>query len=711
MQGDNLTQDLRDRGLLSADSIKSLYDINPAFGGPVQRDPLWFFATGRYNGASNYVAGMFYNANENNPDAWVYAPDRERPASNDHEWTDNQLRLTWQATQKNKIGLQFSRQTQCLCPSTISATIAPEAARRWRYPLQYRAIADYSAPVTNRVLLEGAAIYQGSRYIHDIPLTLNRSMIPVTEQSTGLTYRARQNYQDNWTDNLYFRFAASYIPGGHAFKVGVNNGSGRIWSRPFATSPLLYRFNNGIPNQITMRAWPYVFEDRMDAEGGAYAQDRWSMHDRVTLTLGVRYDFYRNSFPDQHLGPTELTPGRDLVLPGRDNLSWNDITPRSALSYDVFGDGRTAAKVTLNKYLEGLGLGGLATAPNPANTLVTTTTRSWNDGNRNFVPDCALLYPVANGECGPLADAAFGSTRPGATFDPELMRGWGNRGYNWEFSAGVQREVGTGLSVEASYFRRWYGNFVVTDNLTTAPSDYDPFSITAPADPRLPGGGAYVVDGLYDLKPAKFGQPASNFVTHASNYGKQLEHWNGVDLGMSARTAFGLRMQLGASTGRATRDNCDVVTKVDNPSPLYCRVQEQFLTQVKGFATYTIPRLAVLTSATYQSQPGPEILADYNAPNAVVAASLGRNLSGNAANAPVKLVSPGSMYGERMHQLDVRAAKIVRLGPTRTTVNFDLYNVLNSSAVLMQNNNFAVWQRPTSILTARFFKFSVLFDF
>jgi hypothetical protein len=216
-------------------------------------------------------------------------------------------------------------------------------------------------------------------------------------------------------------------------------------------------------------------------------------------------------------------------------------------------------------------------------------------------------------------------------------------------------------------------------------------------------------------------------VTRASNYGEQIEHWNGVDLGVSARTDFGLRMQFGTSTGRANRDNCEVAAKVPEAlfglapfsgtnanvwSPLqYCHAQEQFLTQFKGFATYTIPRIDVMTSATYQSAPGTEILANYNAPNAAVAQSLGRSLSGNAANLSMNLVSPGSLYGDRMHQLDFRAAKIVRFGRTRTTVNFDLYNALNSSAVLAQNNNFAVWQRPATILTARFFKFSVLFDF
>ena len=170
-------------------------------------------------------------------------------------------------------------------------------------------------------------------------------------------------------------------------------------------------------------------------------------------------------------------------------------------------------------------------------------------------------------------------------------------------------------------------------------------------------------------------------------------------------------MQGGVSTGRTTTDTCDVVAKLDNPSPLYCHVDTAFLTQVKALGSYLIPRARIQVSATLQSIPGPEILASYTALNAIVAPSLGRSLSGNNANVSVNLVSPGTIYGDRLNQVDLRVSKVLTYGRTRASVNVDLYNALNANPVLSQNNNFAAWQVPTSILTARFAKISVQFDF
>jgi hypothetical protein len=274
----------------------------------------------------------------------------------------------------------------------------------------------------------------------------------------------------------------------------------------------------------------------------------------------------------------------------------------------------------------------------------------------------------------------------------------------------VQHEVVSRVSVNVGYFRRWYGHFTVTDNLAVAPTDYSPFSVTAPIDPRLPDGGGSLITGLYDLNPNKAGQ-VNNYFTLAGDYGTQLEHWNGIDVTVNARPGRGSLLQGGLSTGRTMTDNCDIIAKIDNPSTRFCHVETSFLTQVKFLGSYNVPKADVQVSGTFQSIPGPQIGATYVATNAQVAPSLGRNLSGNAQNVSVALVEPGTMYGDRLNQVDLRVGKNLKFGKTRTAVNLDLFNAFNRSTVLTVNNNYASWLQPLSIVSPRLVKISVQFDF
>ena len=429
----------------------------------------------------------------------------------------------------------------------------------------------------------------------------------------------------------------------------------------------------------------------------------------------MRFDYFANSFSEAHIGPAILAPARDFTFPRQKNLLWKDITPRLAASYDLFGDGKTAIKVSANKGLVNGGGGfigdlGVNSGNAIANTLITQTTRSWADGNRNFVPDCDLLSPLANGECGAMANANFGKLQPGTTYDPSVLRGWGVRKYNWELSAGVQHEVLPGVAVDVGYFRRIEGNLPITYDRNLTPADYDRFSITAPLDPGLPEGGGYVIEDLYNLKPAKFGLPTDILFTQSDSIGKQIRHWNGVDLSVNARSFQGLMLRGGMSTGRFSTDTCDLVTKLNNPSTLYCHSNNNFLTDVKLLASYTIPRIDVLLGAVFQNLPGPQVIANYNAPNAVVQPSLGRPLSGGAANVTVNLVEPGTMYGDRSTRLDLRFSKLLRFSGTRTSFNVDLFNSLNSSVVTVENANFAVFRQPTEVMMARFIRLGMQVD-
>src|ERR1043166_4943239 len=126
MQGSDYTQDLKDRGLTTPNTIKQTYDVTPSVGGPLLRDQLWFYASGRWVKNANYVGGMFYNRNALNAAAWTYEADASRPAFSDASQPSRSVRLTWQATPKHKFSGFYDSQSRCQCPNP-AATIAPEA--------------------------------------------------------------------------------------------------------------------------------------------------------------------------------------------------------------------------------------------------------------------------------------------------------------------------------------------------------------------------------------------------------------------------------------------------------------------------------------------------------------------------------------------------------------------------------------------------------
>src|SRR5690606_15520920 len=115
---------------------------------------LWFFASGRSQGAYLFAQGMYFNQNHNDPSRWDYVADTSNPASLEKTWLDAQLRLTFQATQKHKLGLTYTQQDFCACHDSISATTAPEAGYDRRFPTQRVVLLDWTAPVTSKVLIE-----------------------------------------------------------------------------------------------------------------------------------------------------------------------------------------------------------------------------------------------------------------------------------------------------------------------------------------------------------------------------------------------------------------------------------------------------------------------------------------------------------------------------------------------------------------------------
>lgn len=160
-------------------------------------------------------------------------------------------------------------------------------------------------------------------------------------------------------------------------------------------------------------------------------------------------------------------------------------------------------------------------------------------------------------------------------------------------------------------------------------------------------------------------------------------------------------------------------TSTINTGSPYCDVSSGFLTQFRGLTSYVIPKIDAQVSAVFQSKPGPAIVANWAVPSAIVAQSLGRPLAGGAPNITVNLIEPGTVYGNRINQLDLRLAKNIRFGGKRTMLSVDLYNALNTGAILTYNATYApptatspsVYQQPLTVATPLMVHFTAEFSF
>jgi hypothetical protein len=777
--GNNLNPTLISDGLTLPAGVISAWDASGAGGGPIKRDKLWFFANVRKYSSILPVPGAFANLNAGDPTKWTYVKDPNVNTRSADSRAIYSIRLTSQLTPRNRVSFSDEHQHRCsgstLLPSGSgcrtpdsnwvgvgSLTSSPESFPGYHdFPYDVTQ-ATWSSPVTSKLLLEAG--FSRFRYLWagfgHVPPDGLTNLIPVTEQSTlygqpNFSYRGLYDpagfaYADNDANPNNWRATASYVTGAHNMKVGYQGSLQRsAQGRVANQTQMRYIFNGGVPVGFGYYLAPRWEQNDRTEQHSLFVQDQWTTG-KLTLQGGLRYDRAWSWAPAEGNG-TSLTSrfnAQPISFPLTVSVKgYNDVTPRVGAAYDLFGNGKTAIKVNLGKYLQAATNDENYWANNPAGRIVTSVlNRGWVDGNHNFAVDCDLSNPAAQNNLAAGGDSCagltgnnlnFGNANPNlTTVNPAILQGWGIRPYDWQVGASVQQELWPRVSLEVSYNRRWFGNFFVTDNVLTSASDYDKWTVTVPQNPNLPAAGNTLT--FYDLSPAAFARGSRSYQTFETDYAPaRTQYWHGVNTSLNARLRDGITLQAGTSTGRGVQDTCALFAALPQLLLVFgtnqrlesCHVTEPWLTTVRGLAAYTIPKVDVLVSASVRSVPnaslgptasnGTSRNANYNVPNTVVQQTLGRLPNGGLVNGTtsVNLLIPGQLYGPRITQVDMRFAKVLRFGGRRADIGVDLYNVFNTSDAVGfvetydYRTNGATYLEPNQIVSPRFVRFNVKVDF
>ena len=456
MQGDNFSDELKAQGLASVNNTREIYDINGVFGGPIVKDKLWFISAHRKWGLTARPANLYEDAavrlSPSDPNYWIYTPDLSRPVDATDKNRAHNIRFTWQAAAKHKITGSYEYQLNIVRQLTgqlNSGTVADEANGSY-CPKPDLLQFTWTSPMTSKLLFEAGATYlkhyrsellEDQDVVHCGALSDNVSI-----QRPGFNYHgvgSRASAASNPTNE---RFSVSYVTGSHNFKAGVffyadvrHSSQTKRAALDVGGLPVSYSFNaTNVPTQLTQSVSDtgeqYI---HMRPDLGSFVQDQWRIG-RLTASGGLRFDYLRVWVPPFSRPQGVLNDAYDF--PRMDCVPcWKDLNPRLGLAYDLFGNGRTALKTSLGRYVLGHTT-ALADVLQPSAAAVSSTTRSWNDSTfpvgdarrGNFYPDCDLRSPALNGECGAMANSSFGQVIPRLRGDPELLEGWHVRPYTWK---------------------------------------------------------------------------------------------------------------------------------------------------------------------------------------------------------------------------------------------------------------------------------------
>ena len=368
-QSDNFSQDLKDRGLPNASLIDRIYDVNFSIGGPIKKDKLWFFTSFRKWSVNAPIAGTFVTDGTGPAIATCLAA--AKTSSPCEQGIDDQqiksvlVRLTWQVSPKNKLAAYFDEIDKFRGHAMFAGDDYNTAAVVWNSPAYHTASAKWTSTVTSRLLLEGGYSNNTEDYTNESLPGVNQPRFSqgwyagAARRDLDLVSTSVQPLITSISTQSPLRYnvqaSASYVTGSHNIKVGWQRTCGHFGHTYDGNADLdqQYRSNSTgipftVPNTVAVYNTPIAPREELNYDHGIFAQDQWTIK-RLTLNAGLRYEWVNARVPAQDAPAGRFVPARSYAetphVPKQ-----QDPAPRFGLAYDLFGNGKTALKYSINRY-------------------------------------------------------------------------------------------------------------------------------------------------------------------------------------------------------------------------------------------------------------------------------------------------------------------------------------------------------------------------
>jgi Carboxypeptidase regulatory-like domain len=729
VQSSNIDDPLRGQGFNSGENLQNYYDTHVNIGGPIKQDKWWFFLSGRKRKNERTIGGFAANPG---PDG-KYLTGDEPPAYPYGRQDGSIFKSSFQASRNYQIigfwWRDFTKDngtcTTGFFGGASCRTIPFEHSaiyylydHVWFFQVRGTPRNNFTFDVkggrtsyhTKYDIQPGSATWlPGSPLISTLPSSYDRNTTLYTGSpiATGVQTTAQRfgtTYYHQLTGNL------TYIPqgifgGDHQFRAGfrtiLSTAGGAVPNHPAGNYILVFDTVGGVPHQpveMTTFSFPLNALNRLNLDG-IYATDQWRLRRRLTLNLGLRFDYEHSFIPEQVQEASMFAQARTYAPV--DVGKWRLWSPRAAAAWDVTGDAKTVAKATYGKYNSQLPYYTTNFADMYNSAVATTTAYRWHDlnGDNNYQPGEVNLSTAA-GAPDFISITGAANTQPlddGAFKVPSTH----------EFTASIEREMIPNMSGRFLYVFKQFVHQYDTINVARPYSAYNiPLSRR---DPGPDGTVGTADDGgmvtIYDYDPAYRGA-AFTLNARLNRPDNQADVAQTIEGSVQKRLSN--RWSLGSSFG-ATKQHRWIQGVIENPNQNDFPLDETWNYQFRLNGSYTFP-YEILFGGTLTTMSGIKGQRTYvfRAADPLGGAPL-RQLS----TVTVRLEPWGSQRGPTQNYMDLRLGKSFAAGRRgRIEVSLDAINALNTNvAQAMSFVSGPTFGQITQIPAPRIVRFGAQYSF